>query len=912
VNPFRSALIAALVMFAPLAAQGQGGDSGSIVGYVYDQAGNPIRGVKVTASSDTQIGGTKTAYTNDEGAFRIRALIPGVFEVKAMAATLRTVVQKDVRVGITSAAELNFIMEVTTTVEEVKVVEKSPLVSTTKPNLREEFNNDFVEALPHHGRDNIHRDMLGSVAGSMSNRMRGGAANQTVVTQDGFDMGPPGKTISPALKSSAAFEVQTGGYGADNPTASGGLLNLVTRSGSNQFEFEFNASADNNALQFFRDSRDPRSDTFYYVLNPMVAGPIIKDKLWYFFNTETHLTQDGRQRDTTGVSPDPVPRQRFIQKGSIKLTWQVTGRNTLSAITNYELIPREINRVDGLGVDQAAQEVRSTQRIFLGVIWNSVLKDNLLLKSQVGGTYIPEHIYPQRCLSQPVDCDHIPSTIQTLPYPARTGNNNNHTRTDVYGLQFVNQLDWFPETHLLGEHNLSIKDRFYTEQEIRKQSRPGNLLYEVSDGSKPVSLTEYYSNDPRFEDPHFGWYIGTDWLSKNVVTLADNWKPSRYLTVTPSVSHIWATASDSRGNQILSNQTFAPGLAAIWDPMHDGRMAVRASASTYVDADVGAVARHGLGSQTAKKCNFNPTTNLYDQNCVFSGGLSPNTIGRPCGPAGVDAEGADCLEKLQLPRTYELTAGAEREVWQGLALSLDYVHRSYTHQYEINEINRIWNPSGTQVVGYRNGRPEQINDLETPAGAYRKYDGISVGVTKREGRVKTRASYTWSKLYGTAAGGTNNLWGDIPARDLFTDGYLADDHRHELKVSVSYQATTWLSFGSRTTYTSGQPYNRFFRNDETGTFDALRGPVGVNPGTTPNDPSGYRPLRLLDQLEVNLQTRLSLLPLIGQKLDFYVDVTNILGLRTPTAYGTNDGQDFGVERAWMPPLSVRLGLNYRY
>jgi hypothetical protein len=906
------ALTAFFVTIAPFTARGQGGDSGSIVGYVFDQSGNPVRGVKVIATSATQIGGAKTAYTNDEGAFRIRALIPGVFEVKATAATLRTVVQKDVRVGITSAAELNFIMEVSTTVEEVKVVEKSPLVSTTKPNLREEFNNDFVEALPHHGRDNIHRDMLGSVAGSMSNRMRGGAQNQTVVTQDGFDMGPPGKTISPALKSSAAFEVQTGGYGADNPTASGGILNLVTRSGSNQFEFEFNASADHNALQLFRDSRDTRSNTFYYVLNPMVAGPIIKDKLWYFFNTETHLTQDGRQRDVEGISPDPVPRQRFIQKGSVKLTWQVTGRNTLSAITNYELIPREINRVDGLGIDQDAQEVRSTQRIFLGVIWNSVLKDNLLLKSQVGGTYIPEHIYPQRCLSQPIDCEHIPSTIQTIPRQLRTGNNNNHTRTDVYGLQFINQLDWFPEGSFFGEHNLSIKDRFYTEQEIRKQSRPGNLLYETRDGSTPVALTEYYSNDPRYEDAHFGWYIGTDWLSKNVVTLADNWKPTRYLTVTPSLSHIWATASDSRGNLILSNQTFAPGLAAIWDPTHDGRMAVRGSLSTYVDADVGAVARHGLGSQTQKRCTYNAANGLYDQGCVYSGGLSPNTIGKPCGPSGVDETGADCQQKLQLPRTYELTAGAEREVVQGLAVSLDYVFRRYNNQYEINESNRIWNPSGSQVVGYRNGRAETVSDLETPDGAYRRYDGISIGVTKREGRVKTRASYSWSRLYGTAAGGTGNLWGDIPGRDQFTEGYLSDDHRHEVKVSVSYQATQWLSFGSRTTYTSGQPYNRFFRNDETGTFDSLRAPVGVNPSTTPNDRGGYRPLRLPDLLEVNVQTRLSLLPLIGHKLDFYVDVTNILGLRTATAFGTNDGQDFGVERAWMPPLSLRLGLNYRY
>ena len=913
VRPFASAVVAALALGAPLTAFGQGGDQGSIVGYVFDQTGNPIRGVKIAASSPTQIGGAKTAYTNEEGSFRIRALIPGTFEVRATAPTLRTVVQKDVHVGIGAAAELSLVMEVMSAVEEVKVVEKSPLVSTTKPNLREEFSNDFVEALPHHGRDNIHRDMLGSVAGSMANRMRGGGANQTIVTQDGFDMGPPGKTISPALKSSAAFEVQTGGYGADNPTASGGILNLVTRSGSNQFEFEFNATADNNAFQFFRDSRDTRSNTFYYVLNPTIAGPIIRDKLWYFINTETHLTQDGRQRDITGVLPDPVPNQRYIQKGSVKLTWQASSRNNLSSIVNFELIPREINRVAGLGVAPESQETRATQRIFLGVIWNSVLKDNLLLKSQVGGTYIPEHIFPQMCFSQPLDCEHIPSTIQTIPNTQRWGNNNNHTRTDVYGLQFVNQIDWFPEHSFGGEHNFQIKDRFYTEQETRRQSRPGDLLYEVQNGTEPVARTEYYSNDPRYEPARHGWWIGTDTLSKNVATLADNWKPTRHLTLTPSLSHIWATAGDSRGDQVINSWTLAPGFAAIWDPTHDGRTAFRGSVSTYVDLDVGAIARHSLGGQAQQRCRWNPATNAYDTGCVFSGGLSTNTIGKPCGPSGIDETGQDCQQKLQLPRTYEVTGGAEREIFEGIALSLDFVHRSYTHQYEVNETNRLWNPSGTGVVGYRNGRAETIMDLETPSGAYRRYDGNTVGFTKREGRLKARTSYTWSLLSGTSAGGTtNNLWGDIPGRDMFADGYLADDHRHEVKASVSYQATQWLSLGTRTTYTSGQPYNRYFRNDETGSYDRLLATTAINPGTNVNDPGDDRYLRLPDQLEVNVQTRLSLLPLVGKRIDFYVDVLNIFGLRTATTIGTSDGTDFNVERAWMDPFRVRLGFNYRY
>ncbi|HEY0707494.1 MAG TPA: carboxypeptidase regulatory-like domain-containing protein, partial [Polyangia bacterium] len=458
-------LAAAIIcLLAPRFAHAQGGDSGAITGYVFDQTGMPLPGIKITATSSTQIGGAKVAYSDAEGSFRLRPLIPGTFEVRAAGPNMKALVQKDIKVGITSAVELNLVMEVKTAQEEITVVQKAPTVSTTKPNISQQFESEFIEALPHASRDNVHRDMLGSVPGAVSNRMRGGAANQTVVTQDGFELGPPGKTISPSLKSSAAFEIQSGGYGADNPTASGGLLNLVTRSGSNKFEAEFNATMENNQLQFFRDQRDPRSDTFYYVINPMFAGPIIKDKLWYFFNTETHFTQDGRQRDIEGVLPDPLPVQRIIQKGSIKLTWQASGRNKVSLINNYEL-PFERNRVANLGTAPEAQEDRTTRRIFLGAIWESVLTDDIILKTQAGATWIPEHIFPSRCRNEKDTCDFIPSVIQTYPRSQRFDNNNNHSFSDVRGLQFVNQIEWFAGKLFLGEHNFQLKDRFYTEQQ---------------------------------------------------------------------------------------------------------------------------------------------------------------------------------------------------------------------------------------------------------------------------------------------------------------------------------------------------------------------------------------------------------------------------------------------------------------
>jgi hypothetical protein len=129
---------------------------------------------------------------------------------------------------------------------------------------------------------------------------------------------------------------------------------------------------------------------------------------------------------------------------------------------------------------------------------------------------------------------------------------------------------------------------------------------------------------------------------------------------------------------------------------------------------------------------------------------------------------------------------------------------------------------------------------------------------------------------------------------------------------MQFQATKWLSAGIRYSFQSGFPYNRYFRNDVTGSNENLRSQTGTNPGTNLNDPADDRDLRTPDRMELNAQIRVSMLPLIGHKLDFYVDALNIMNARTPTAYGQNDGTTFGVESSWLAPFRMRFGLNYRY
>ena len=529
---------------------------------------------------------------------------------------------------------------------------------------------------------------------------------------------------------------------------------------------------------------------------------------------------------------------------------------------------------------------------------------------------IPQHFYPTLCETDPGNCDHIPRIIQKLPRQQEWGNNREHRREDTYSIQAQNRLEWFVDG-VMGNHAIQLKNNFYAEQDIRAISRPGNELIELL-GNVPEQKTTYYSNDPRTEQARFGWYIASSNATRHTLTFSDAWKPTRYLTLTPALSHVWARGTNSSGGQygnVIAAQSFAPAVSAAWDATHDGRTVLRGSYNQYVDINIFDLARHTLGGQVQQRCKWNDSTNAFDKECEYSGGASRNTIGLGCSPTGRDINGRPCTEKLGIPRVYEYTAGAEREISQGVALALDFVYKDFQSQYEVREVNRIWNTSGNSLAftgGFRNGRRETVNDLTTPDDAGRNYKGATLALNKREGRFKAKASYTLSQLEGNVFQGIDNPWGNIAPQDIYLWGPLSDDHRHEMKVSATYQITPWLSTGLRYRYNSGTPYNRLFRNDVTGAWDGYRATTGTNAGNNLNDPADDRALRMPDIQDFNVQLRANMQPLIGQQLDFYVDVLNALALRTPTSIGQEDGRDFGVIRDRMDPFRIRLGMNYKF
>lgn len=914
---FARLLIAAAICALPKLALAQGGVTGSIVGYVLDQTGQPLKGVKVVARSDTQIGGGKTTYSDDDGMFRFVGLLPGTFEVTASAARLRTVLQKDIAVGVNSSADISLVMEVESQkVEEVKVIAKAPIVSVTSPSVKEVYDEEFVDALPVESKKWIESLVGNGVPGAVTvnartTRIRGGGSNQNAFLVDGFNMN--GQKVT--QKGLAAFEIQTAGAGADGAAYSGGVVNMVTKSGSNKFEMDVTAYVEDSYLRLFKiDALDNTEHGWNNYLMPSFSGPIIKDRLWYFINLETGTLVTTREKDPSGLAAPPRKNSAGNVRGSVKLTWQVTPRNKLQTLFNFN---RQFtkNSVGGFGVEQEAQGKGDEMHGMLGLIWESLLTDSLLFRSQIGGQRLINETAPERCRTDPGNCDHIFPITQSYPRAQTLQNYNTHSQNIRKTVELINKFEWFGSSKALGSHNIKLQDTHFVEWSEIVSTVPGDQLIAYN-GQTPTSRTEYFSNDPRLEPERYGWFIRSSSSVRNVVTLTDSMRPVAHLTLNPGASWIYGSGANSRGETTISAQALAPSLSAVWDATHDGRTAVRASVSSMVDLDVVALSQHSLGTQVSRRCSWDPASSSFIGDCNYSGGLSGRTIGLPCGDSGFDQYGRDCRTNLKVPRTWEYTVGVEREIVQGVGVGADFVYRQFSNQYETIETNRIWNPGGTELArdgSYRNGRNQSIMDLETPADARRRYIGATGSVHKREGALKLTASYTWSQLTGTVLDGITNEYGDIAGRDVFLRGaYLPDDARHAIRLRGVYDFNAWLKCGVEWRYTSGRPYSRRFYNPDTGGYADYRAQAGINPGADVNDPGDDRPLRLPDTQILGIQLRANLKPLTGINLETYVDALNVLALRTVTSVETQNTPLFQQPTGFQGPLTMRVGMRYRF
>ena len=313
-NLFYSALLVCLLACASSAQSDIGG--ATLNGAIADPSGANVTGAKVTVSN-AATGFTRTTGSNEAGLYNFSRLPVGTYDVSVEVQGFKLSKRTGVQLGIGAVATLNISLEIGAAQEQVSVTSEVPIVETTRSQTSTVVNEKAVADLPVNGRNFLDFTLLtpgvsrdATRGGDLSFGGQRGTANSVLV--DGADSnnvffgqstGRAGGGRNPYSFSQDAvqeFQVNTNGYGAEAGRAGGGVINVITKSGTNElhgtvFEFFRDKGLNANTWANNRAARPKRAYHFNQ-FGGNVGGPIKKNKLFFFFD------YDG-QRNTT---PNPV------------------------------------------------------------------------------------------------------------------------------------------------------------------------------------------------------------------------------------------------------------------------------------------------------------------------------------------------------------------------------------------------------------------------------------------------------------------------------------------------------------------------------------------------------------------------------------------------------------------------------
>ena len=315
VNKF--VLVSTLLMFCScgILAFGQG-TSASLTGQITDATGAAVAGANVTAkNTDTNL--ARTSISNGDGVYIVSPLPPGNYSLTVEAKGFQRYIQQGIVLAVDVSATQNVSLKAGSVQQTVTVTEEAELINTTTAELGTTVNQAAITQLPLNGRDPSSLVLLapGTTSVTAPGGQGGGMGGQPGV-QSGFSFptetgasasgGRQGSTYYlldgvphmdnytlldapfPNADAIEEFRVITNNFNALYGFAPGAVVSIETKSGSNKFHggvFEFLRNKDLNASNSYFDptssSPDPlRRNQF----GGYVGGPIIKDKLFGFFN----------------------------------------------------------------------------------------------------------------------------------------------------------------------------------------------------------------------------------------------------------------------------------------------------------------------------------------------------------------------------------------------------------------------------------------------------------------------------------------------------------------------------------------------------------------------------------------------------------------------------------------------------
>jgi hypothetical protein len=387
-----------VMLLVPSAAEAQS----AIVGVVKDNTGAVLPGVTVEAASDVLIEKVKAAISDGSGQYRIIDLRPGAYLVTFTLPGFQTVRREGIQIPAEFTATINAELVIGELAETITVTGQSPIVDTTTAVHTQVLDRELIDAIPT-GRTmqgmgqlipgiNLNLPDTGGARAMQQTYMstHGMVSSNNTVMVDGMIInglqgdGAIQTYFNDALNAEVSY--QTAGIGAD--TSAGGVrLNMIPREGGNRFNGDFKyvfKPGDwqaNNVTERHQAASLSTGNAIERIIDATFSqgGPIKKDRLWFFvsarYNSANNFIANTQLDDGSQGVDD-----QFIRQAALRLTWQVSSRNKLSAYWD------EIDKYRGHDMQSLVDPETASVRWFSPAYhtaqakWTSTLSSRLLFE----------------------------------------------------------------------------------------------------------------------------------------------------------------------------------------------------------------------------------------------------------------------------------------------------------------------------------------------------------------------------------------------------------------------------------------------------------------------------------------------------------------------------------------------------